>query len=113
MDEAVRRFRRQARVEIGERFGAERRYSAPLRQAAVAYWRQREPEGDGLRTVAAALGVAPVSLRRWARDDRFRAVTVVADRVPATRITVVVEATGVRVDGLDVATAADLITRLR
>jgi hypothetical protein len=113
MDEAVRRFRRQARVEIGERFGAERRYSGPLRQAAVAYWRRREPEGDGLRTVAAALGVAPVSLRRWARDDRFRAVTVIDDPGPTTSVTVVVEATGLRVEGLDVATAAALIARLR
>jgi hypothetical protein len=113
MDEAVRRFRRQARVEIGERFGVERRYSAPLRQAAVAYWRQRESEGDGLPTVAAALGVAAVSLRRWAQDDRFRAVTVVDDPGPTARVTVVVEATGVRVEGLDVATAAALIARLR
>jgi hypothetical protein len=113
MDAAVRRFRRQARGEIGERVGAERRYSAPLRQAAVAYWRQREPEGAGLRTVAAALGVAAVSLRRWAEDDRFRAITVIDDPAPTPRVTVVVDATGLRVEGLDVATAAALIARLR
>lgn len=113
MDEAIRRFRRQARVEIGARVGAARRYSASLRQAAVAYWRQREPEGDGLRSVAAALGVAPVSLRRWAEDDRFRAVTVVDDRAPASRMTVVVDGTELRVEGLDVAMAAALIARLR
>ena len=101
MDEAVRWFRRRARVEVGDRYGAERRYSARLRQAAVAYWRQREPAGDGLRSVATALGVAPVSLRRWAQDDRFRAVTVVADSVPAAGVTVIVDTTGLRVEGLD------------
>jgi hypothetical protein len=113
MDEAVRQFRRQARGELGERVGAERRYSASLRQAAVAYWRQRASEGDGLRTVAIALRVAPVSLRRWAQDDRFRAVTVVDDRVAPSGVTIVVEPTRLRVEGLDVATAAALIARLR
>ena len=71
----------------------------------MAYWRQRAPAGDGLRTVATALGVAPVSLRRWAHDDRFRAVAVVADPVPTAGMTVIVEAGRVRVDGLDLETA--------
>jgi hypothetical protein len=62
MDEAERRFRRQVSRELGARRGAERRYSLELRHAALAYWRQGERAGEGLHTVATALGVAPVSL---------------------------------------------------
>lgn len=86
------RFRRQARREVGDRHGAERRYSDQHRQEAVAYWQAREPTGDGLREVATALGIAPVSLRRWAKDGRFRPV---------------------RVEGVNVETAAQLFARLR
>jgi hypothetical protein len=114
MDDAVQRFRRQADRELGDRQGAERRYSNGLRQQAVAYWRARESTGEGVRAVAAALGIAPVSLRRWAQDPRFRQVRVVADAALApTRLVVVIDATGVRVEGMDVETAAQLIARLR
>lgn len=114
MDDTVRRFRRQAGRELGERQGAERRYAAGLRQQAVAYWRAREPEGAGVRAVAMALGIAPVSLRRWAQDPRFRPVRVIADAPPeSTRLVVVIDATGVRIEGVDVATAAQLIAQLR
>jgi hypothetical protein len=114
MDDAVHRFRRQADRELGDRQGAERRYSDALRQQAVAYWRAREPAGDGVRAVATALGIAPVSLRRWAQDPRFRPVRVIADAVPVvTRLVMIVDAAGLRVEGMDVETAAQLIARLR
>jgi len=114
MDDAVQRFRRQVGRELGDREGAERRYSVGLRQQAVAYWRAREAAGDGRRAVAAALGVAPVSLRRWAMDARFRPVRLLqADTSEAARLVVIVDATGVRVEGVDVETAAQLIARLR
>lgn len=70
--------------------------------------------GDGIRAVATACGIAPVSLRGWARYLQFRPVRVVADAAPApTRLLVVIDATGVRVEGLDVETALQLIARLR
>lgn len=56
MGEAIRPFRREVSRELGDRQGAERRYSAGLRQTAVAYWREREQAGDRLAS-------AP---RRWA-----------------------------------------------
>jgi hypothetical protein len=68
--DALQQFRRQVARELGNRQGAERRYSADLRHAAVAYWRTRKAAGAGLGAVATALGVAPVSLRRWAQDAR-------------------------------------------
>lgn len=114
MDDAVHRFRRQAGRELGDREGAERRYSAELRQQAVAYWRVREAAGDGVRAVAATLGIAPMSLRRWADDARFRPVRLREADVPGPpRLAVIVDATGVRVEGVDVETAAQLIARLR
>lgn len=114
MDDAVQRFRRQTRRELGDREGAERRYSLALRQQAVAYWHAREAAGDGLRAVATTRGIAPVSLRRWAEDTRFRPVRVrEADGPVPPRLVVVIDATGVRVEGLDVDTAAQLIARLR
>ena len=114
MDEAVERFRRQVRRELGDRQGAERRYSAALRQQAVAHWRAREAAGDGLPAVAAALGVAAWSLRRWAQDGRLRRVAVIEDGAPLARgVSVIISADTVRVEGLDVETAAQLIARLR
>jgi transposase-like protein len=113
MDEAARRFRQDASHELGDRQGAARRYSQALRQAAVAYWRQRERAGDGLGAVATALGVAPVSLRRWAHGERFSAVRVVPDPAPMTRVTVVIDGASLRVEGLDMEAAVQLLTRLR
>ena len=114
MDDVVQQFRQQAAREIGDRQGAERRYSDGLRQQAVTYWQSRVSAGDGVRRVARALGIAPVSLRRWAQDPRFRPVHVVADASPPSpRIVVVVDAASVRVEGLDVETAAQLVARLR
>jgi hypothetical protein len=114
MDDAVQQFRRQAGRELGDRQGAERRYSDGLRQQAVAYWRAREPAGEGIRAVATALSIAPVSLRRWDQDPRFRPVRVIADAGPVLpRLVVIIEAAGVRVEGVDVETAAQLIARLR
>lgn len=114
MDDVVQRFRQQAAREIGDRQGAERRYSDGLRQQAVTYWQARVSAGDGVRRVARALGIAPVSLRRWAQDPRFRPVEVIADAPrAATGLVVVVDATSLRVEGLDVETAAQLVARLR
>lgn len=114
MDDAVQRFRRQAGRELGDRQGAERRYSDGLRQQAVAYWRARARAGDGVRAVATALGVAPVSLRRWAQESRVRPVCVTADAAPVPpRLVVVIEATGVWIEGVDLETAVQLVARLR
>jgi hypothetical protein len=66
-----------------------------------------------VHTVATALGVAPVSLRRWAQDDRFGAVRVVPDPAPTTRVSVVIDGAGLRLGGLDIETAVQLIARLR
>jgi hypothetical protein len=111
--DAVQRFRRRVARELGDRQRTERRYSAGLRAAAVAYWRTREAAGDGLQAVASALGVAPMSLRRWAQEPAFRPVHMVPDEGTASRLIVTITADGVRVEGLDLDTAAQFVARLR
>jgi hypothetical protein len=100
MDDLVQRFRQTARAELGDRHGAARRYSARLRARAVAYRRTRESR-EGLGAVAAALGIAPISLRRWAAACPFARVAVVPDRAPSPAgVVVIVDADHVRVEGL-------------
>ena len=114
MDDAVQRFKRQADRELGDRQGAERRYSDGLRQQAVVYRRTREAEGDGVRAVATALGIAPVSLRRWAQNPQFRPVDVIADAARiSSHLVVIIDATGLRIEGVDVETVVQLVARLR
>ena len=59
MDHALVRFRKAAARENRDRLRP--RYSVALQRDAVDYWRARQREGDGLRDMAAALGVAPWS----------------------------------------------------
>src|SRR5215203_1980200 len=99
MDEDVVRFRRAAARENGGRHGLSRRYSRGLQQQAADYWRLRQVAGDALRDVAQALGVAPLSLRRWARDPGVRPVQVVRDTAPErSGVVVVLGAEGLRVE---------------
>jgi hypothetical protein len=119
MDDAVVKFRRAAARENRGRRGLQRRYSAAVQQQAVDYCRMRQRAGDGFRAVAAALGVADWSLRRWMKVSKnqvcFRPVHVVplepASRIPS--IVIRLTGDGPRVEGLDVEAAAQLLARLR
>ena len=57
MDQALIRFRQSAERE-NRRRPVRRRYSPELQQQAMEYWQRRRDE-DGLRTIAASLGVRP------------------------------------------------------
>lgn len=119
MDQALNRFRKAAARENRARRTVRRRYSTTLQHQAVEYCLARQRQGEGLRDVAAALGVAPWSLHRWIRayrqHVRFHPVQVVEDSPASTdtRLVVVLHAEGLRVEGLDVPAAADLLRRLR
>src|SRR5215218_5140652 len=101
MDEELTRFRAAAALENRGRGRMGRRYSTALRQQAVRYWTRRRTEGEALPEAATALGVAPWSLHRWARASRLRPLVIV------------LAPDGVRIEGLDVETAAQLVARLR
>jgi transposase-like protein len=119
MDHAVVKFRRAAARENRGRRGLQRRYSPAVQQQAVDYCRMRQRAGEGYRTVAAALGVADWSLRRWMkaskRQGRFHPVQVVAaaPTPPIANIVIRLTADGARVEGLDVEAAAQLLARVR
>jgi len=115
MDEEVTRFRAAAALENRGRGRMGRRYSAGLQAQAVRYWTRRQQEGETLPEVAAALGVASWSLQRWARAPRLRAVQVVTQSTQPVvpRLVVVLTADSVRIEGLDVETAAQFVARLR
>jgi hypothetical protein len=119
MDHAVVEFRRAAARENRGRRGLQRRYSPALQARAVEYWRVRHRSGDGLRVVAAALGVAHWSLHRWmkasGRHARFHPVEIVTPGPvpPARHIVIELPAVGARVERLDVEAAAKLLALLR
>jgi hypothetical protein len=119
MDHALVEFRRAAAHENRGRRELQRRYSPVVQQQAVDYYRMRRRAGDGIGAVAAALGVADWSLRRWIkasqRQGRFRPVQVIAPEPahPIPSIVIRLTADGPRVEGLDVETAAQLLARLR
>jgi hypothetical protein len=84
----------------------------------VEYWQRRHRAGDGVRVVAAALGVAHWSLHRWIqarRPRRFHRVQVIpATPAPAgPRIVIRFTSEGPCVEGLDVETAATLLGLVR
>jgi len=119
MDQALIHFRNAAARENRGRGSVRRRYSSTLQQQAVEYWRARQRQGEALRDVAAALGVAPWSLYRWTRvcEERaqFREVQVAA---PASRSggatpVMTMSTDGLRIEGLDVEAAAQLLRLLR
>jgi hypothetical protein len=119
MDQALVEFRKAAARENRGRHGLQRRYSPALQAQAVEYWRMRQRQGDGLRVVAAALGVAEWSLHRWVkaskRSAQFHRVQIVAPGPTAAKgpLVVALPAVGARVEGLDLEAAAKLLALLR
>jgi hypothetical protein len=117
MDDALNRFRDAADRENATR-PLRRRYSVPLQREAVAYWPQRRGH-EGMRTVAAALGVSMTTLQRWTRGaatrPRFHAVGIVERSTAADGPPVVIPITaaGPRIEGLTVETAARMLALLR
>jgi len=118
MEQEVIRFRQAADRENRRRRGQRRRYSPSLQQQAVDYW-QRRRHHDGLRTIAATLGVAPWTLHRWTRASRnrppFRPIEVIGREaaVGAVPVAITITADGPRVEGLTVETAARLLALMR
>ena len=117
MDQTPTAFREAADRENQHR-RLRRRYSRTLQQQAVEYWRQHRRD-DGVRTIAASLGVSVTTLQRWtraaARRPRFRPIAVRRPVAASETASVVIHITadGPRVVGLTVETAARLLTLLR
>jgi hypothetical protein len=119
MDQDIKAFRLAAARENGSRKGLQRRYSVRLRAQAVRCWEGRQRAGDvaGSRRGArrGAVESAPLDAGVPPRS-RFHPVQVVRQepRVPSTAVVVLAAAAGqLRVEGLDVESAARVLALLR
>ena len=114
----VDQFQKEAmKRKRGVRHGASE-YTAELREFAVAFVR-KAVDGGGSRAAAARdLGVSEVTLAKWLGDGEvesepaFREI-VVEPETATPRSLVLVTPTGMRVEGLDVETTAELLAKLR
>lgn len=97
--------------------GVGRRYPEELKGEALAYLGDRRREGASIESVAKELGMRERTLTLWAAAPRptgkapFVPMELVADGAPIPTA-IVLHAGGLRVEGLDVATLADLLRRL-
>ena len=100
---------------LGERTRGQR-IPRELREEIASYARGRRAEGERVREIASEVGVSPESIRRWTAsppEEHGRAVLPVRvqEEIAHDGI-VVVTPSGVRVEGLDVEQAAELVHRL-
>jgi hypothetical protein len=114
MDARIKRFRQEASQQGAGAVG--KRYSTALRQLAVAV--VEEHSDTPLSQIARQLGVSSVSLQRWVEQEqpaRFRPVQVRFDAEPEVASPgglVLITPRGYRVEGLNAASLAALLSRL-
>lgn len=103
---------RQALARAAEGRGRPR-YPEALRQRVVAHVRDRRARGASLRQLADELGVAAPTLVRWAEPrPAFRPVLVEPTPQAAPGHLVMHGPGGLRVEGLTLEQAAELLRRL-
>jgi len=99
------------------RRGRGRPYPAPLRERVLATIDAQVARGASPRGVARALGIPQHTIDRWRErqpEALFRPVVVEAQVAPAESASAVVVhgPRGLRIEGLDLATLAELLRRL-
>ncbi len=98
--------------KLGSR-GQGRRYPEALKREAVEYLAERRSVGRGIDTAAAELDVPSNTLRIWAATPRTASTAFVPVKIVGEGSRIVLHGPGgIRVEGLDVATLADLLRRL-
>ncbi len=121
MDEATKRAAAGIRAvvaKIGPR-GQGRRYPEALKREVVAYLTARREAGRGLKTTSVELGIPERSIKLWSSTPRasgqpsFVPMVVTAAVAERTAPEIVVHAPGgIKIEGLDLATLAELVRRL-
>jgi hypothetical protein len=113
---AAARLRGQV-AAVGARYrGA--RIPPQLRAELITHARAWRAAGASMRTIAAALGVAPESIRRWTQSPAAPSPVLVPIRVVAARpvgmtpALTLVSPRGFRVEGLDLADVGALLAAL-
>lgn len=119
-DREVHRLRKALCQVQSRQSGTATRYPAAVRRQALAYARRRRVAGESVKSIARRLGIRAQLLAYWQKTSsrrRFRAVTVTAPAEVAARPAtssplVLVTSSGIRVEGLDVASAVMLVREL-
>jgi transposase len=92
------------------------RLPAELRAAIIGYARERRRCGDGVSEIAQSVGVSAESIRRWTtmpqRAPVRALVPIVVRNDDAVSTVALIAPGGYRVEGLTVASAAELLRRL-
>jgi hypothetical protein len=109
-------------ARLGER-GRGKRYPKALQERAVSYYCARRAQGAAQREIGDELGMPWQTLQRWATagdaplvpatSAGFQPVEVIDAPTPAQRGPIVVRGpAGLRIEGLDLDTLAELLRRL-
>jgi transposase-like protein len=109
----IERLRRD--LERGSRRRQRRRYPRELRERAVAYAREARARGESEGEIARTLGVNRQTFAKWDKQlgGMFRSVELVRETTPVTSESLVaVTPGGLRIEGLDLERAAELIRRV-
>lgn len=105
----------RGRVAALGRRGRGAKLPEDLREEIADYARRRRERGGRVRDIAVEVGVSRESIRRWSSTSSSAKATVVPVRIrpdhAATQL-VVVTPGGVRIEGLDLEQAAELVRRL-
>ncbi|HET6345901.1 MAG TPA: DUF4388 domain-containing protein [Myxococcota bacterium] len=108
-------FRADVESRLAER-GRGKRFPKDLQRRAVAYYHYRLAGGSFLSEVARELELPPPTLRRWVLDNPAPTVTVSGTWQPASSAEpgkpVLVGPGGLRIEGLDLDSLAELLRRL-
>ncbi len=116
-------FRREVEERLAER-GRGKRFPKDLQRRAVTYYRTRTQQGSFLSEVARELGLPPPTLRRWVLDsppeylshDASQALSLSSSplslRDAGNGHPVLVGPGGLRIEGLDLTSLAELLRRL-
>jgi hypothetical protein len=109
------RFRADVESRLAER-GRGKRFPKDLQRRAVAYYHHRLAGGSFLSEVARELELPPPTLRRWVLDNPPPPLAAPGDWQPATSSEpgkpVLVGPGGLRIEGLDLDSLAELLRRL-
>lgn len=109
----VTRFREAAQRHNEGRGRTGWRYPPEIRTLAVEYCEAASKAGSSMASIAAELGITPMSLSRWLDEEKPRSAVLpvqviepVTDEQPSL---IAVTPGGLRVEGLDWARVLDLV----
>ncbi len=114
------RDRARAAVANLRQGDSQQRFPESVREVVLEYARQRRGQGESWAAISRAVGLSESTLFRWAtrrtraaRKGRIMPVAVIPEPVVGAGATGLVLVSGnYRIEGLDVATAAQLLGRL-